>query len=89
MNEFAVRVLRSIYGLRQSGRIWYKKFKAEMLAQGFTNNDIAPCLFIKRMGSEFVIVALYVDDVNLFGTTAITVETIDILNSIFEMKDLG
>jgi hypothetical protein len=38
-----------------------------MLAQEFTNNDIAPCLFIKRLGNEFVIVALYVDDVNLFG----------------------
>jgi hypothetical protein len=41
------------------------------------------------LGNEFVIVALYVDDVNLFGTTSLIAQTIDILNSIFEMKDLG
>jgi hypothetical protein len=87
-NAFAMRVLRSIYSLKQSDRIWYKKFKAKMLAEEFTNNDIAPCLFIKRLGNEFVIVALYVDDKNLFGTTSLTAQTIDILNSIFKMKDL-
>jgi hypothetical protein len=41
-NAFSVQVLRPLYGLKQSGRIWYKRFKAEMPALGFTNDDIAP-----------------------------------------------
>lgn len=46
-NAFAVQVLRSINGLKQSGRIWYRRFKAEMRALNFINDDIAPCLFLK------------------------------------------
>lgn len=86
---FAVKVLKSINGLKQSGRIWYHKFKAEMHALGFTNNEIAPCIFIKHIGEEFVVLALYVDDVNLFGTPKLLRETITTMKSIFEMKDLG
>lgn len=60
-----------------------------MLALGFINNDIAPCIFIKNKKPEFVILALYVDDVNLFGTPELIKDTIHILKGVFEMKDLG
>lgn len=88
-DKYRVKVLRSIYGLKQSGRTWYKKFQAEMLAMGFTNEDIAPCLFIKKEGQEFIVVAIYVDDLNLFGTSKITKDTIQLLKDKFEMRDLG
>lgn len=78
-----------MYGLKQIGRTWYKRFKAEMLALNFTTNDIAPCLFLKQAGQEFVIVAIYVDDINIFGTPTITQETINTLKRTFEMRDLG
>jgi ribonuclease HI len=86
---FAVQVLKSINGLKQSGRIWYQKFKTEMQTLGFINNDIAPCIFIKQNDTEFVILALYVDDVNLFGTPKLLRQTINTMKSIFEMKELG
>jgi hypothetical protein len=40
-NALVVQVLQSLYGLKQSQRIWYKRFKADMLALGFTNDDKA------------------------------------------------
>lgn len=86
---FAMEVLKSIYGLKQSGRIWYKRFKAEMLSLDFINDDIAPCLFIKSVEDEFIIIAIYVDDINIFGTPSIIAETIQTLKSVFEMKDIG
>ncbi|CAM6124024.1 unnamed protein product [Calypogeia fissa] len=87
--ELAVQVLRSVYGLKQSGRTWYKRFKAEMLTLNFITADIAPCLFLKQEGDDFVIIAIYVDDINIFGTAIITAQTIEILKKTFEMRDIG
>jgi len=84
-----VKVLRSIYGLKQSGRIWYKKFMAEMLSHNFINNDTTPCLFIKHVDKEFVIIAIYVDDLTIFGTPTLTNQTTEQLRTLFEMKDIG
>lgn len=86
-NHLAVQVLRSIYGLKQSGRIWYHRFRAEMLAIGFVNNEIALCLFIKHM--ENIITAIYVGDISIFGNPHLTASTISTLKAIFQMKDIG
>ena len=60
-----------------------------MHALGFTHDAIAPCLFIKHLDDESVVVAIYVDDLNIFGTKTLTNQTITMLNKTFEMKDLG
>ncbi len=60
-----------------------------MLKLGFKNDDIAPCLFIKRERTEFIIIAIYVDDINIIGTQRITEHTIATLKGIFQMKDIG
>jgi hypothetical protein len=87
--KFAVKILRSMYGLKQSGRTWFHKFKTEMLKMGFTTSDLAPCIFLKREVHKFLIIAIYVDDLNLFGTAKIIHEYIQILKQVFEMRDLG
>ena len=53
------------------------------------NDEICPCVFIKETSSEFAIVAVYVDDMNLIGTHDEIKETAELLKSEFEMKDLG
>jgi hypothetical protein len=60
-----------------------------MLKLGFKIVDIAPCLFIKEGDNELVIVAIYVDDLNLLRMNKIIVNTITMLKSMFEMRDLG
>ncbi|CAM6123709.1 unnamed protein product [Calypogeia fissa] len=87
--KFSVQVFRSMYGLKQSGRTWYHRFHTEMIAMGFSNSEIAPCVFIKREGKELMIVAIYVDDLNMFGTNKIMLETIKLLKRSFEMRDMG
>jgi hypothetical protein len=56
---------------------------------GFKNINIAPYLFIKQEGKEIIIMAIYFDDLNLFGTKKIMVETITMLKCVFEIRDLG
>lgn len=48
-----------------------------------------PCIFIKIFGKEFVIIAVYVDDINIIETLKELPKTINCLKKEFEMKDLG
>ena len=53
------------------------------------NNPICPCIFIKKSEIGFVIIAVYVDDLNLVGTPEELTRTTNYLKNEFEMKDLG
>ena len=58
------------------------------MKEGFKNDQICPCIFIKRLESRFAIVAVYVDDLNLVGTPEELTKTANYLKNEFEMKDL-
>ncbi|BBH05089.1 Disease resistance protein CC-NBS-LRR class family [Prunus dulcis] len=86
---FSVKLRRSLYGLKQSGRMWYNRLSKYLLKEGYTNDPICPCVFIKKSESGFAIVAVYVDDMNLIGTSEELQRTVNYLKREFEMKDLG
>lgn len=69
--------------------MWYNRLSDYLLRQGFLTNEISPCVFIKRSNSGCVIIAVYVDDLNIIGTPEEIKQTADYLKSEFEMKDLG
>ena len=58
---------RALYGLKQSGRLWYLTLKQWMEDYGFQVNPIDPCVFILHMGSSWVIAWVYVDDMGCFS----------------------
>lgn len=84
-----VRVTRSLYGLKQAGRMWFHRLATYLIANGFINSTICPCIFIRRIGSDLCIIAVYVDDLNLIGTPTAVSHASIILDNEFEMKDLG
>lgn len=86
---FSIKLRRSLYGLKQSGRMWYNRLSKYLLKEGYTNDPVCPCVFIKKLESGFAIVAVYVDDMNLIGTPKELQKTADYLKREFEMKDLG
>ena len=53
------------------------------------NNELCPCVFIKKSYSGVAIVAVYVNNINLIGTSVELEEIVVHLKSEFEMKDLG
>ena len=83
------KLQRSLYELKQSGRMWYNCLSEYLLKEGFENNQICPCAFIKRTESGFAIVAVYVDDLNLVGTPEELTKIANYLKNEFEMKDLS
>jgi hypothetical protein len=48
--------------------MWYNHLSEYLLKEEFKNNQICPCIFIKRLESGFAIVAVYVDNLNLVDT---------------------
>jgi hypothetical protein len=87
--QYSFKLNKSLYGLKQSGRMWYNRLSEYLTNKGYKNNSICPCIFIRRSGSDFVIIAVYVDDLNLIGTPQGLSEAMDCLKKKFEMKDLG
>ena len=84
----SIKLQRSLYGLKQSGRMWYNRLSEYLLKEGYVNNPICPCVFIKKSETGFSIIAVYVDDLNLVGTHEELTKTVEYLKKEFEMKDL-
>ena len=85
----SIRLQKSLYGLKQSVRMWYNRISQYLLKDGYKNDRICPFVFIKRSGSKFIIIVVYVDDLNIIGSLKEIMETSDYLKKEFEMKDLG
>ena len=86
---YCVKLKRSLYGLKQSGRMRYNRLSEYLLQKGYSNNDDCPCIFIKRSSTGFCIISVYVDDLNIIGNTQDIDEARRHLKAEFEMKDLG
>ena len=69
--------------------MWYNRLSEYLEREGYKNNLISPCIFTKKFGQGFVIIAVYVDDLNILGTSGEISQTIEYLKKEFEMKDLG
>ena len=63
-----LKLHKALYSLKQAGRLWYQYLRDFLLDQNFTNDAALPCVFVYKKGTDFVILAVYVDDINLIGT---------------------
>ncbi|KAG7581777.1 Reverse transcriptase RNA-dependent DNA polymerase [Arabidopsis suecica] len=70
--------------------MWYNRLSDYLVREGYKNDPISPCIFIKKFANKgFVIIAVYVDDLNILGTSGEIAQTVEYLKKEFEMKDLG
>ena len=65
---YSIKLQRSLYGLKQFRCMWYNCLSECLLKEGYVNNSICPCVFIKKSKFGFTIIAVCVDDLNLIGT---------------------
>ena len=84
-----LKLCKALYGLKQAGRAWYHHLRRFLTANGFTCHSALPCIFVLRRRTDYVILAVYVDDINLVGTHTLCTEVEELLTSKFEMKLLG
>ena len=64
-NLYSIKLQRSLYGLNQTRCMWYNRLSEYLIKEGYINNPICPCVFIKKSESEFAIITVYVDYMNL------------------------
>ncbi|KAL5566878.1 hypothetical protein UlMin_030042 [Ulmus minor] len=84
------KLKNSIYELKQASRQWYLKFDTVVTRNGFKENIVNQCIYMRVSGSSYVYLVLYVDDILLASNDKdLLFETKDMLSSHFDMKDLG
>jgi hypothetical protein len=65
--ELVCKMKNSMYGLKQSLRIWYQKFVTYMLELGFTRRKEDHCVYFKLVYDHIIYLVLYVDDMFMIG----------------------
>ena len=82
---------KSLYGLKQSPRQWYKKFDSFMVSINFSRSNYDSCVYFKKLSSgKFIYLLLYVDDMLIAASNMEEIVKLkEQLGSAFEMKDLG
>ena len=65
-----VRLIKAIYGLKQSGELWYKRLHGILVDQGFTRSVSDPCVYIRFNPNDDALhryppmyLCIYVDDI--------------------------
>ena len=82
---------KSLFGLKQSPRQWYKRFDTFVVNFGFQRSNFDSSLYFKGVnGEDPIYLLLYVDDMLLVGRSFKSVQHVKgLLNSEFNMKELG
>jgi len=89
-NGKVLRLHQSLYGLKQSPRAWFDRFRQSMLKRGYIQSNADHTLFFKQAAGKVAILIVYVDDIVITGDDI--VEIVDLkkyLAQEFEVKDLG
>jgi hypothetical protein len=64
------RLLKTLYGLKQSGRRWYQKLVHILISKlGFTQCTINQAVFHQKTGPKLTIITVHVDDCTIAATT--------------------
>jgi hypothetical protein len=87
-NIYCVKLVKSLYGLEQSGRMWYNQLNEFLLNKGYLNSDDCPYMFIRKSSTGFCIISVYIDDLNIIGHAKDIDEARNHLKKEFKMKDL-
>ena len=89
--KMVCKLEKSLYGLKQSPRQWYKRFDKFMIGQKYTRSKYDHCVYLRKLqDGSFIYLLLYVDDMLIASRSHTEIEKLKTqLNREFEMKDLG
>jgi hypothetical protein len=95
-SEMVCKLRKSLYGLKQAGRIWYHTLRSHLCAQadtpsqGFICTRADTCVFVRHRSATWVVCMVYVDDLLVFSNNAQAREDfIQHLGGTFKITDKG
>lgn len=81
---------KALYGLRQAPRAWNEKMNSVLGKLNFVRCSKEPALYRRQEGEQLLLVAVYVDDLLITGTSLkLIVSFKEEMSARFEMSDLG
>jgi Reverse transcriptase (RNA-dependent DNA polymerase) len=84
------RLKRSLYGLKQIPREWFRTFKNVVIYAGFRQSLYDPSLFLSISQHGVALALVYVDDILITGSDLQGITKLkNVLTISFQMKDLG
>ena len=85
-----LKLKKSLYGLKQSGRMWNNLLHSFLVGQGFVRSDVDNCVYTRSNNSSKTIILIWVDDLIISGSDLAAVEEVKVaLSNKFRMKDFG
>ena len=87
-----LRLMKTLYGLKQSGRHWYQKLSSIFLSLGFQQCSVNQAVFHKsdKRKKELTVVAVHVDNCTIAASSMRLVEDFKAgLRRHVEVTDLG
>ncbi|CAI7856378.1 unnamed protein product [Closterium sp. NIES-53] len=85
-----LKLKRTLYGLKQSPRGWYKHIGDFLLQHGFARSECNSTLYVLKEGEKQLVLLLYFDDLLLFSDSKDLIREVkQRLWEEFAMRDLG
>jgi len=84
------RLIKTLYGLKQSGHEWNKALDSKLIKFGFSRLISDQCVYINQDGDKISIITVWVDDLLLFTSTdELMTKTKNYIKSEWETTDIG
>ncbi|GLB38104.1 putative reverse transcriptase (RNA-dependent DNA polymerase) [Lyophyllum shimeji] len=84
------RLLKTIYGLKQSGREWNKLLDSLFKSLGYVRLVSDQCIYIRGTGESTVVIAVHVDDMTILALTDKLMQQVKHeISQRFGITDLG
>ena len=88
--KWVCKLMKSLYGLKQSGRMWNLVLHNFLTEKGFIQSPHDPCTYMYNENHNIAIVIVWVDDMVIAGNSEACVEKVKgYLKKKFRMTDLG
>ncbi|CCF47884.1 uncharacterized protein UHOR_12016, partial [Ustilago hordei] len=86
----AYKLLKSLYGLKQSRHEWHKELDSHLWYLGFFPSQAVPCVYLKATGNDQVIITVYVDNMLIAAPRQQQINTVkQAIIKKWQIKDNG
>lgn len=88
--KWVCRLKKGLYGLKQSGRLWYQKLADTLEGLGFEQIKSDPSIYVWVKDNIRVTLPVFVDDCTIISKDQAKVKWVkEVLGKAFKIKDLG
>ncbi|SCV69750.1 BQ2448_1144 [Microbotryum intermedium] len=89
-DDVCLKLQRSIYGLKQAGRVWNETIHKTLVKLGYNRLRSEECVYRRTVGKDDYFIAVYVDDLLFVGPDLSEIDRVlDELDRLYGVKRLG